>query len=525
MTDATMSQHDAATGDALRQDARPTRPVTELESKETMHPSEQLFQCLVQSVHDYAIFMLDTDGVISSWNSGAEAIKQYRADEIIGRHFSIFYGAEDVARGKPENELRTALTAGHVEDEGWRVRKDGSLFWANVTISAVYDSNGRHLGFAKVTRDMSERWRLEALEQSSGRMNEFLAMLGHELRNPLAPIRNAVSIMQMDTLENMGTLRCVNVIDRQLRHLTRLVDDLLDIGRISSGKIVLRNEPLPVAAVIARASEMAEPQFRARGQQFQRAHVPDTLWLQGDEVRLVQAVHNLLDNAAKFTGHGGHIRLDVELEGGAAVHLIVSDDGRGIPEGEQESIFNLFVRGETRADHSMESGLGLGLTLVRSVAELHGGAVSVQSAGAGCGSRFVLHLPLRSAPTDLVSHPATPLPRVLVVDDNVDAADSLGQLLSMLGHSVRVAYGGEQALRLMQQQPASHLLLDIGMPGMDGYELATRLRALPNGQDLTLVAITGYGQSADQQRAVAAGFDLHLVKPVDIDVLKQVLAG
>lgn len=524
MTDASMSQNDSARRDAPQRDRYGVQPVAALEPKETLLRNEQLFQCLVQSVHDYAIFMLDTHGVISSWNSGAQAIKQYRADEIIGHHFSIFYGAEDVARGKPEDELRTAMAVGHVEDEGWRVRKDGSLFWANVTISAVYDSSGRHLGFAKVTRDMSERRRVEALEQSSGRMNEFLAMLGHELRNPLAPIRNAVSIMQMDTLENMGTLRCVNVIDRQLRHLTRLVDDLLDIGRISSGKITLRSEPLPVAAVIARACEMAEPQFRARGQQFQRVQVSDQLWLQGDEVRLVQALHNLLDNAAKFTPQGGHIRLDVELEG-SAVHLVVSDDGRGVPVDEQDRIFNLFVRGETRADHSMESGLGLGLTLVRSVAELHGGAVRVESAGPGCGSRFVLHLPLRSAPTDLVSAPLTPSPRILVVDDNVDAADSLAQLLSMLGHSVQVAYDGEQALRLMQQQAASHLLLDIGMPGMDGYELASRLRALPFGPELTLVAITGYGQSADQQRAVAAGFDLHLVKPVDIDVLKQVLAA
>lgn len=523
MPDVTVPQDDAAGRHALLQETWSVHPVAPLVPAETLHRTEQVFQFLVQSVRDYAIFMLDVDGIISSWNSGAEAIKQYRADEIIGRHFSVFYGAEDVARGKPEYELRTALAVGHVEDEGWRVRKDGSLFWANVTISAVYDSSGRHLGFAKVTRDMSERRRLETLEQSSGRMNEFLAMLGHELRNPLAPIRNAVSIMQMDALENMGTLRCVNVIDRQLRHLTRLVDDLLDIGRITSGKIALRSELLPVSAVIARACEMAEPQFRARGQQFQRAQAADNLWLEGDEVRLVQALHNLLDNAAKFTAQGGHIRLDIEVEG-SAVHLIVSDDGRGIPVAEQEGIFNLFVRGETRVGYSMESGLGLGLTLVRSVAELHGGAVNVYSEGPDCGSRFVLHLPLRSAPPDLMSVKQVPLPQVLVVDDNVDAADSLGQLLSMLGFSVRVVYDGEQALQLMQQQPASHLLLDIGMPGMDGYELATRLRELPNGPDLTLVAITGYGQSADQQRALAAGFDLHLVKPVDIEVLRQVLA-
>ena len=353
---------------------------------------EELFRLLIGSVREYAIFMLDPEGRIATWNLGAERIKGYTREEIVGRHFSVFYGLEDRRDGKPARELELARRDGSTTDEGWRIRKDGGRFWANVTITALYDDTGRLVGFAKVTRDDTQRRHIEQLEAASRRMEEFLAILAHELRNPLAPIRNAAMIMRLMPITDPNLAWSRDVIDRQVHHLTRLVDDLLDVGRITSGKLQLMREPITVASVIQLAVEAGQPVLDARHQNLVVALSQEPLRIQGDLVRLTQAVVNLLNNAAKYTPEGGHIRLSAGREGTDAV-IRVRDSGIGMAVEFQPHVFDLFRQG-TDSEGRTEGGLGIGLTLVRSIVEMHGGVVEARSEGRGRGSTFVARLPL-----------------------------------------------------------------------------------------------------------------------------------
>jgi PAS domain S-box-containing protein len=373
-----------------------TRDLTERRRhEEELRASEERLRLLVDSVRDYAIFMLDPDGVVQSWNAGAQAIKGYLPADIIGRHFSAFYTPEDLAAGKPQAELATAGAHGSVEAEGWRVRKDGTLFWANVMVTAIHAPDGALVGFSKVTRDMTQRTRLEELERSSRRMNEFLAMLAHELRNPLAPIRNAVTIMQLETLPSAVLRNCRDIIDRQLTHVTRLVDDLLDVGRLSTGKIKLRKELVALAEVVARSTETARPVISARRHTLEVTEPDTAIHVNGDVTRLAQVLQNLLVNAAKYTSEGGHIALRVEPRD-AFVNISVSDNGRGIAGDNLERIFDLFMQAEMGGSSPVESGLGIGLTLARSLVEMHGGTIEAYSPGLGLGSTFMVRLPARA---------------------------------------------------------------------------------------------------------------------------------
>jgi PAS domain S-box-containing protein len=505
--------------------AKVTRDLTERRRhEEELRVSEERFRLLVDSVRDYAVFMLDVDGTVRSWNAGAQALKGYSAAEIIGRHFSAFYTPQDQAEGKPASELRIARGNGRVETEGWRVRKDGALFWANAVISTIRNATGELIGFAKVTRDMTDRRRLEQLERSSRRMSEFLAMLAHELRNPLAPIRNAVTVMQLETLPSPTLRNCRDIIDRQLTHMTRLVDDLLDIGRLTTGKVKLHKEVLRAGEIVSRSVETARPLIEARRHTLKMELPGQPVYVNGDLTRVSQIVQNLLVNAAKYTPDAGNIVLKVESAGAFAT-ISVSDDGRGIAAGDLENIFNLFMQGDN--GRSDESGLGIGLTLARSLAELHGGALEARSPGPGQGSTFVLRLPAAQRPPMQDAEQPAPSAasgrRVLVVDDNRDSADSTTTILRLLGHQVECAYSGSSALEVARHFLPEVVLMDLAMPGMNGIETLRLMRSQPGAQRVFAVAVTGFGSGEDKRRSDAAGFDAHLTKPVDLNALVTLL--
>ncbi|CAE6685379.1 PAS domain-containing hybrid sensor histidine kinase/response regulator [Paraburkholderia domus] len=508
--------------------AKITRDLTaQREYLEALRQSEERFRLLVDNVKDYAIFMLDPDGYIVSWNAGAARIKGYSRDEIIGRHFSTFYPREEAAAGKPARELAIARQVGRVEDEGWRVRKDGTTFWANVNITAVYDESNQLRGFAKVTRDLTERREREELERSGERMRKFLATLAHELRNPLAPVRNAVGVMQLEAGLSPTLARSRDLIDRQVTHLTRLVDDLLDVGRIMSDKVELRIARVDLAEVVARAIEAARP-FTDSREQSVAPHMPaEPLIVDGDTTRLVQVLQNLLHNASKFSPTGSRIEIFGRIDHQMAV-LEVRDHGRGIPVRALDAIFELFAQ-EKDSQSAGEGGLGIGLTLCRSLVEMHGGSIIASSEGAGCGSSFTFSLPLTAAPSGEQADQAgtaggavSPL-RILLVDDNRDSADSLAMLLELKGHEVRIAYDGPQALEVAPRLAPHLALIDLAMPKMDGYATLAALRKMPALADTLFATMTGFGHASDREQTRAAGFDAHLVKPVELALFEALL--
>jgi PAS domain S-box-containing protein len=474
---------------------------------------EDLFRLLVEQVKDYGIFLLDPNGIVMSWNSGAENIKGYLAHEIIGHHFSRFYPPEAIRAGWPKTELEFAVRDGRFEDEGWRVRKDGSRFWANVVITALRSPDGELRGFAKVTRDLTERRRMERLEADAQQMGEFVAMLAHELRNPLAPIRSAISVVRHSNGDRARVDWAIDVIDRQAGHLTRLVDDLLDVGRITRGQVRLERRRVRLGAIVDTAVEAVQPLVQQRGHTLTVHFDADPL-VRADPVRLAQVVTNLLTNACKYTPSGGRIDVRQGVDAGAAV-LSVQDNGGGIAPDMLPRVFDIFTQDKSGLDRA-EGGLGLGLTIVRRLVEMHGGSVAAHSAGPGCGSSFSVRLPA------LPAHAGDDATlTVLVIDDNLDAAATLQALVELHGHRCVVANGGEAGLALAAEVVPDIVLLDIGLPGMNGYEVARRLRAIPLLDGVLLVAVTGYAAEEDRQRALDAGFDVHLSKPVSYEQLLQ----
>jgi PAS domain S-box-containing protein len=738
---------------------------------------ETRFTSLVKNIKDHAIFTLDPEGRVTSWNVAAEQVLGYTEAEALGQHFAFIFTPEDCLQGLPKAELRAARDQDRAEDERWHLRKGGERFWALGIVSALRDAQGRLTGFSKILRDMtagkraeeslqatekrlrrmlnvdvvgmlifdgsgtfveandaflrmsgygreeiharalnwrvmtppehvaeSERqlrllaetgrvgpyekecvrkdgsrvwmlfagaslgdgtavqycvnvddhrraeealrqsetkyrtlfdsidegfgiievifderdtpvdfryletnpaferhtglanargksirafapaleeswfeifgrvartgeasrfqkraaqldrwfdiyaWRYgqpqdrqvaalfsditlqkrteEALHEANRRKDEFLATLAHELRTPLTPIRTGVDLIQALRGDAVACEAPLRIMDRQVSHLVRLVDDLLDVSRISRGKIQLRKEQLELAEIIHAALDMSESSL-SQGDRHVSVNVPSqSLPVDGDRVRLVQVFANLLDNADKFTNAGGRIDIRVTPRG-ERVEIQVQDDGRGIPRERLDNIFEMF----TQAEPGFDGGLGIGLSLVRGLTEMHGGTVIADSAGPGRGATFTVSLPLCcSAPAQPAADEAADLGvlpaecRVLAVDDNRDITEGLRLLLTILGAEVRVAHEGAEAVRICEEWLPTHVLMDIGMPGMDGYEAARRLRAKHPDSAFRLIAVTGWGQEEDRQRAREAGFDEHLVKPVRVPALKAVLS-
>ena len=503
-----------------------------------LNEAEERFRLFMENVREYAVFMMDPEGHVVDWNVGAEKILGY-GPEIVGQPFSIFFPPDDVKSGIPERELRRAVETGQASDDRWHVRKDGSYFWALGITTAMRDEQGALRGFTKVLRDSTERKHFEeqlnernkALQEADRRKDEFLALLAHELRNPLAPIFTALTLLEDSRLSADVHRDARMIIGRQVRALARLVDDLLDVSRVTRGTIQLRKASVDLNTVVNNAVQTSASLLEAKRQKLTLSLAPGPIHVDGDQTRLEQVLVNLLSNASKFSAVGSSIDVALTLELGNAT-LRVKDSGVGLTPEELPRIFNLFTQGDGSLERS-QGGLGVGLALVKNFVELHGGSVDAFSKGPGNGSEFVIQLPVLAAsngsePLETQIQPPgvaeTPL-RILVVDDNTDVAKSVEILLAMCGHTVITVQSGGGALEAVQDSIPDVILLDIAMPGMNGYQVAERLRANPKLKNTALVAVTGYGQDEDRQRALRAGFDHHIVKPVGTDALMALLSA
>jgi signal transduction histidine kinase/CheY-like chemotaxis protein len=411
-------------------------------------------------------------------------------------------------------------------------RPDGVRITCLAHASPIHDDAGRMLGAMNVLVDITDRKRAEiALKEADRAKNEFLATLSHELRNPLAPIHNALSILRIKGTNEPEGQRALDLIDRQMRQLTHLVNDLLDIGRITENKLTLRTELLNIEDIIQAAAEMSRPLLEDGRHAFDISMPREAVFVDGDVHRLTQAVSNLLNNAATFTPRGGHIALRADRQDGEVV-LTVHDDGIGIGSDKLAGIFDIFIQ----ADHSPDrahAGLGVGLPLAKRITEMHGGSVEAYSDGPGAGSTFTIRLPVsvpNTQPAPEESPEAVPIAearmsRILVVDDSPDVVESMSLLLQLMEIDVRTASGGQEAITVADGYRPDVILLDIGMPGMNGLEAAREIRRRPWGGDIKLIAVTGWGQESDIRRSREAGFDDHLVKPMDPDALMQLIGS
>jgi PAS domain S-box-containing protein len=495
-----------------------------------------LLAAIVECSED-AIVTKTMDGNIHTWNAAAERIFGYTAEEAIGQPMTLIIPPDLYAE---EEFILAALRRGkrieHFETE--RLSKDGRLIHVSVSVSPVRNTRGEITAAANTSRDISERKLAEevsrrneeALRLANQHKDEFLATLAHELRNPLAPIRYAVAMTREPGISPQQFEHARGVIERQLEHMSRLLDDLLDIARVRHNSLVLKKRRLELASVIGAAVEAARPVLEAKRHEFTTELPTQPVELDADPVRLAQVFSNLLINAAKYTDPGGRIELRASREHGNVV-VCIKDNGIGIAPGMIPNLFTLFSQANSALERS-EGGLGIGLALVRGLTALHGGSVEARSEGIGRGSEFVVRLPLATSASTTAPAAAAndesldgaPL-RVLIADDNRDGADSCATLLELFGHKVRTAYNGAQAFDIAAQFRPDVALLDIGMPELNGYELATKIRAEPWGRSAVLVAVTGWGQEQDRQRAIDAGFDYHLVKPLAPAELKALLLG
>jgi PAS domain S-box-containing protein len=495
----------------------------------------RLLAAIVESSDD-AIVSKSLDGIIQSWNAAAERLFGFSAGQAVGRHISLIIPAD---RAAEEDRIIETLKAGQRIDhfDTVRLRSDGQPVLVSLTISPVRDEAGRVVGASKIARDITERRRLEDdlrklaadLSAADRRKDEFLATLAHELRNPLAPLRNGLQVIRLSP-DRQARAQAQAMMQRQLEQMVRLVDDLLDVSRISRGKLELRREQVELAAVVGRAVETSRPLIDHLGHELTVTLPEQPVLVDADPTRLAQVFANLLNNSAKYMDRGGHIRLTAERQGGDVV-VSVKDTGIGIAADQLPRIFEMYSQADGALGRS-QGGLGIGLTLVRRLVEMHGGQIEARSEGPGQGAEFVVRLPAvvgaavpqAAGGKDEPAAPQSSL-RILIVDDNRDSADSLVLLLRLLGNDTRTAYDGQEGVAVAGEFKPDVVLLDIGLPKLNGYEACRRIRGQPWGKKAVLIAVTGWGQEEDRRRSHEAGFDHHLVKPVDPHDLMRLLAG
>jgi PAS domain S-box-containing protein len=475
--------------------------------------------CVVDSAMD-AIIAVDGEQRVLLFNAAAEKMFRCPAAEACGRPITQF-----IPERFRQADIESLFGAGGQPADGGAplcgLRPDGGEFPVESSIAKAEVGGGKL--YTVILRDVTERKRAEqALRDAARRKDEFLAMLAHELRNPLAPILTAVQLLgQPGAVIGAQAEWCRDVLERQVRHIARLLDDLLDVARIMQGKVTLKTARFSLGDIVGQALETSRPLIESRRQALSVALPESVLWLEGDSVRLAQVLSNLLNNAAKYTPECGQIALAATVEEGCAV-LRVRDDGIGIAQDLLPHVFDLFTQADRPLAHA-QGGLGIGLALVRKLVELHGGSVAAASAGLGQGSEFTVRLPLPPPAAPAPAMPALRGLRVLVVDDYADAAQILALLLREVGHEVETAECGAEALRRAAAFSPQAVVLDIGLPDLDGYEVARRLRQLPQTRAALLVALSGYGREDDRKRSQAVGFDHHLLKPVDLQTLSALI--
>lgn len=484
-----------------------------------------------------AAYICDAQGLITYFNQRAEEVwgRAPKLNDPMDRFCGSYrlYSIE----GAPvaHDQCWMALALKGKEYNGYEIvveRPDGSRITALAHASPIFDDNEKVVGAVNVVVDISERRRAEELLKEADRhKNEFLAILSHELRTPLAPIRNALQVLNLKSPPDPELQKVLGLIDRQIRQMTRLVDDLLDISRIIRRQLELRKECVGLSEVVYAAVEASQPMLEMSGQEFSFTVPPEPVYLNADLARLAQIISNLLNNAAKYTRADGRICLTAMRQGKDAV-ISVRDTGIGIPADMQPRIFEMFKQAD-RSRGQSKSGLGIGLTLAKRLVEMHGGTITVSSKGHGQGSEFVVRLPVADRPPQKPDQAdrenekpvfAASL-RILVVDDDRDSTVSLSMLLQIMGHEVRTSHDGPDAIDIAGEYRPDIVLLDIGLPGMSGYEVARKIRQEPWGEPMKLIALTGWGQEEDRRQAQEAGFDYHLVKPVEAPALSKLLAS
>jgi PAS domain S-box-containing protein len=512
----------------------PPQPMfKKLASSTELHETAEQFHILVDSVEEYAIYLLDPDGNVITWNTGAEKIKGYSTEEIIGKNFASFYTADDVAAGKPQRNLREAARRGYIRDQGLRVRKDGSTFEAEVVITALRDESGKVRGFSKVTRDITDQIRSReyeaekiAAQKASKAKDDFLAALSHELRTPLTPALAAATYLE-DNAEKLAPefAEDIEIIRRNVQLQARLIDDLLDLTRIARGKLHLQLEDCDAHKIIHNALETAHSAIAAKQLHVSTEFEAKKCHILADCIRLQQVFWNLINNAVKFTSPGGEIAIRTFNDKQARFHFEIADTGIGIEPQRLASLFQPFEQADPSVTRQF-GGLGLGLAISKRLVDLHRGTIEAESRGRTLGATFKVTLDTlpegaaASGPNNRIAGGGSKPLRILLVEDHQDTRHTLSRLLTHFGHHVVTADKVGAATEIMCSDHIDVLLCDIGLPDGSGYDVAAQARVKGH---MKTIALTGFGTEKDVQRSKEAGFDFHLVKPINFQQLQTVL--